>query len=238
MAEKESLLNALLENAEEFGKTSYELLKLKALDRFTDMISYILSRMLIFVVIFMFLFMASMALGFWLGSLLGHNFYGFIIIAGVYALIGIVLFAFAQNWLSTIIGNSLLKRHMSEKEMKITSVSGLKEAILQLENKLVVHKQVMKDIVYTAFEKMNPVNIFKSLLSKVVSPGFISDVIPSAMGLGASFLSRKIGSSSSGKFKKVLMSLALYGLSRFVVRNPETTKVFGHQVFNSFFSKS
>ncbi len=238
MAEKEGLLNALLENAEEFGKTSYELLKLKALDRLTDMISYILSRMLIFLVIFMFLFMASMALGFWLGSLLGHNFYGFIIVAGVYALIGIVLIAFARNWLSTIIGNSLLKQNMGENEMQITSVSGLKDAILQLENKLTLHKQQMKDIVFTAYERMNPVNIFKSLLSKVVSPEFLNDILPSAMGLGASFLTRRIGSSSVGKFKKVLMSLALYGLSRFVVRNPDTTKVFGHQVFNSFFSKS
>jgi hypothetical protein len=238
MAEKESLLNALLENAEEFGKTSYELLKLKTLDRLTDMVSYILSRMLIFVVIFMFLFMASMALGFWLGSLLGHNFYGFIIIAGVYAVIGIVLFVFAQNWLSTMIGNSLLKKHMSEKEMKITSVTGLKDAIQQLENKLILHKQVMKDIAVTAFEKMNPINMVKSMLSKVINPGFLSDILPSAMGLGAGFLSRKIGGSSSGKFKKAMMSLALYGISKFVLRNRETSKVFGHQIFNSFFSKS
>jgi hypothetical protein len=109
MEVRESPMRNLLDSTEDYIKTSFELLKLKAVDQATDKISIVVSRATAIFGFFMFLLLGSIALGLWLGSLIGELWAGFLIVAGIYGLIGVILFL-THNWFRKMIGNAIIKQ--------------------------------------------------------------------------------------------------------------------------------
>jgi hypothetical protein len=91
METKVNLIEPLLERAETYGKTSFELIKLKSLDKTADLASTLASRSMFTLVVSFFAFTINIAVALWLGDLLGKTYYGFLIVACCYALAGIVL---------------------------------------------------------------------------------------------------------------------------------------------------
>ncbi len=81
----------LLEKAENYSKTSFELMKLKALDKTADVSSTLASRSLFTLVVSFFAITLNIAIGLWLGDLLGKTYYGFLVVAFCYALAAAVL---------------------------------------------------------------------------------------------------------------------------------------------------
>lgn len=92
METKESLFEPLLERAEAYGKTSFNLLKLKTVDKTSDVLSSFVSRLLLGIFCTIFLVTLNIAIALWLGDLLGKSYYGFFIVAGFYGIIGLVLY--------------------------------------------------------------------------------------------------------------------------------------------------
>ncbi len=84
-------MEPLVEKVEAYSKTSFELLKLKALDKTADVSSTLASRSLFTLVVSFFALSLNIAIALWLGDLLGKTYYGFLIVAGCYALAGAVL---------------------------------------------------------------------------------------------------------------------------------------------------
>lgn len=91
MEAKTNLLEPLLEKAEAYGKTSFEVLKLKAVDKTAEVSSTLVSRGLFLLLVSFFLFTLNIAVALWLGELLGRAYYGFLVVASCYALAGIIL---------------------------------------------------------------------------------------------------------------------------------------------------
>ena len=91
METKTSLIEPLLERVEAYGKTSFELLKLKALNKTADVSSTVFSRSLFILVVSFFAFTINIAIALWIGDLLGKAYYGFLIVSGFYAIVGIIL---------------------------------------------------------------------------------------------------------------------------------------------------
>jgi hypothetical protein len=89
--ETESLVEPLLERAESYAKTSFDLLRLKALNKTADVSSTLFSRTLFILVVSFFAFTINIAIALWLGDLLGKAYYGFLIVSGFYAIVGIIL---------------------------------------------------------------------------------------------------------------------------------------------------
>lgn len=85
-------IEPLLEKAEAYGKTSFEILRLKALSKGADVGSTLLSRLLFILVICFFMLAVNAAIALWLGDMLGKLYYGFFLVAGFYAIIGVILF--------------------------------------------------------------------------------------------------------------------------------------------------
>lgn len=110
MEVRESPMKNLLDSAEDYVKTSFELIKLKAFDKATDKISVAISRATAVFGFFMFVILGSVALGLWVGSLIGKAWAGFLIVAGFYGLIGVILFFFTHNWFKKMIGNAIIKQ--------------------------------------------------------------------------------------------------------------------------------
>ncbi|MCX6254062.1 MAG: hypothetical protein NTV31_06235 [Bacteroidia bacterium] len=110
MEDNTKLLESLLERASEYGKTSYELVKLKALDKTSDVVSSIVPHSVVLVIIVSFLLFLNLGLAFWLGELLGKTYLGFFVVAGFYGISAIVLHFFMHKWLKKVICNYIIKQ--------------------------------------------------------------------------------------------------------------------------------
>ncbi len=102
-----NILDPLIKKAEQFGKISWDLTKLKTVDKLSDISAHILSRLFVFVFAFFFLLTLNIAAALGLGLILGANYWGFLVVAGFYGLLAL-LFMALQNNIKTKIYNSLL----------------------------------------------------------------------------------------------------------------------------------
>jgi hypothetical protein len=110
MEENANLLELLLERATDYGKTSIELVKLKALDKTADLVSSIIPVSVFILLISAFLLFLNLGIALWLGELLGKIFYGFFIVAGFYILTGLIIHFFLNNWIKKLVGDYFIKR--------------------------------------------------------------------------------------------------------------------------------
>ena len=74
MEENTKLLESLLEKASDYGKTSFELVKLKTIDKTADVVSSMVPHSVVFVLIALFMLFLNLGLALWLGDILGHSF--------------------------------------------------------------------------------------------------------------------------------------------------------------------
>jgi hypothetical protein len=97
METKENILEPLLERVEEYSKTSFELIKLKSAGKTADIVSAIFSRLVLIPALMLLIISLSIACALWLGDVLGKAYYGFLIVAGMYAIICCILYFFAPK---------------------------------------------------------------------------------------------------------------------------------------------
>jgi hypothetical protein len=110
MEDNAKLIKSIIESAAEYGKTSYELIKLKALDKTSDVVSSVIPHYVVFVITASFLFFFNLGLAFWLGEILGKVFYGFFVIAGLYGITGIVSYFFMRKRLKKIVSSYIINQ--------------------------------------------------------------------------------------------------------------------------------
>lgn len=110
MIEKDKLLEPLLESATEYGKTTYELIKLKILDKSSDVVSSIIPHSIVFVLLTSFLIFVNLGLALWLGHLLGSAYLGFFVVAAFYGVVGIILHFFFYHYIKRSICNAIIKQ--------------------------------------------------------------------------------------------------------------------------------
>ena len=104
-----SLIDPLLKSAEAYGNTSIELVKLRSLDKTATVMSSLTSRFFLAMVLFLFALILNIAVGFWLGELLGKTYYGFLVVASFDGFIALILF-FIHPLIRARINNSLIKQ--------------------------------------------------------------------------------------------------------------------------------
>ena len=110
MENNTSLLESLLENGVEYGKTSCKLYKLKAIDKTSDVVSSFIPRLIVVGFISSFLLFLSLGLAFWLGEILGNAYFGFFLIAGFYGITGILVTLFLSKRIKEVAYNGLIKQ--------------------------------------------------------------------------------------------------------------------------------
>lgn len=104
-AENTNLIELLLDKGKEYSKTSIELMKLKVIDKTSDLISSFIPHSIVFIIIASFILLFNLGLAFWLGEILGQISYGFFVVSAFYAVLGIFTHFFMQKWLKKLIGN-------------------------------------------------------------------------------------------------------------------------------------
>jgi len=108
--DNKKLLESLVDRVTDYGKTSYELVKLQAIDKSSDVVSSVIPHAFVLILIASFLLFLNLGLAFWLGEILGKIFYGFFIVAAFYVLVGLVVHLFMHKQLKEIIRNYVIKQ--------------------------------------------------------------------------------------------------------------------------------
>ena len=92
-------IELLFDKAEDYSKTSIELFKLQAVDTSADIISSAAVKTVLFFVVTLFLSSINIAIALCIGESLGKYYYGFLILAAFYAIVGLVLYSFRNKWM-------------------------------------------------------------------------------------------------------------------------------------------
>lgn len=110
MENKIIFIEPLFERAEEYGRTSYELLKLKTLNKAAEVISTFISRGIALIVFSIFIVFGNIGLALWLGDVLGKSSYGFFCVAGFYGIIAGVLYFFFHKQIKKRVSDSVVSQ--------------------------------------------------------------------------------------------------------------------------------
>lgn len=110
MENKVNLLESLLESTIEYGKSSAELIKLKALHKTSDITSSAFPHLVVTVVVIFFMLFISLGLALLLGTILENMFYGFFIIGGFYGITGLFMHLYMHKWMKKKFGDFIVKQ--------------------------------------------------------------------------------------------------------------------------------
>ena len=109
-----NLIESLIEKGEQYGKTTLELLKLKTLDKSADVVSNLVSWLIVVIFAVLFFLILNIGLALWIGELLGKSYYGFFIVSGFYALLAIVFGIFRKQLIKRPVNNSIVTQVLEE----------------------------------------------------------------------------------------------------------------------------
>lgn len=110
MEDKGKIIDELLGKAAEYGRTELELVKLKALDKTSDVVSTTVPQLIVITVASIFMLFLNLGIAFWLGGILGHIYYGFFVVAAFYGVTALVLRLFLYKWLKKCVGNYFVRK--------------------------------------------------------------------------------------------------------------------------------
>ncbi len=108
MTDTATSIETLFEKAQDYSKTSLELLKLNAIAKSSDVTSTLMARLIIFMVVALSVMIINIGIAFWLSDQLGKDWYGFFIVGIFYALFAIILFVFRHQWIKDPIQNAMI----------------------------------------------------------------------------------------------------------------------------------
>ena len=104
------LIEELAESAFDYGKSGYELVKLKSIDKTADVVSSIIPHSIVFVIIILFTLFFNLGLAYYLGEMFGNIFYGFFVVAAFYGIAAIFIHVFMHKRIKNKIYSYLVKQ--------------------------------------------------------------------------------------------------------------------------------
>ncbi len=115
MNNNDSTIETLFDKAENYGKTTIELLKLKAIDKSADVAATFVVQIAFFIIIVLFVITLNIGLALWIGELLGKSYFGFFAIAGFYALIAILVRSVLHQSIKIAVGDFIINLMLKQK---------------------------------------------------------------------------------------------------------------------------
>jgi hypothetical protein len=110
MEENANFVEPLFEKAGDYVKTSYDLFKLKTLDKTLDVVSTFFSHAVAVFVFTIFFLFVNIGVALWIGDFYGTLHYGFFALAFFYAILCAFIYLFMNNWIKKRVSNSILSQ--------------------------------------------------------------------------------------------------------------------------------
>jgi hypothetical protein len=108
MEDNQNMFEALFEKATDYGKTTLQLTKLKTIDKTTDVVSTIIPHSIVLIIAIFCLASLNIGLSIYFGEMLGKIYYGFFLMAGFYALVGVIVHFLLHDRLKRVLKDYLL----------------------------------------------------------------------------------------------------------------------------------
>ena len=110
MNDDPDLIDGLVKRLTEFGLTYLELIKLKTINKATNIVSAIFPDLIVSTLFMIFLFFLSLGLALWLGDVLGKIYLGFIAVSLFYFVLGLVSHFFMRGRFKKASENYFIKQ--------------------------------------------------------------------------------------------------------------------------------
>lgn len=107
-------IERLIQKLEIYVTTTFELFKYQAIDKTAGVFSYVALRIVIAAVVGFALLFLNIGFAIWIGESLQSNYLGFMIIAGGYLLLTILLYIFRESIIKTPVSNFLIQKLKNE----------------------------------------------------------------------------------------------------------------------------
>ncbi len=103
-------IEALIERAETYSKTTIELSKLKLLETTNTVITSLIPRLSVIIMVSLFVLVLNIGIALYLGELLGKSYWGFFIVSAFYLVAAIVLHLFLYRWIKKPLSDFIIKQ--------------------------------------------------------------------------------------------------------------------------------
>lgn len=115
---------------------------------------------------------------------------------------------------------------------KIDSTSSLSETIHELEMRRVEEGKMLKEQANQAYENIKPINLIKSTFKEALDAQDLrTDIINLSLGLIAGYVSKQVFSGlEDSPLKKLLSTSLQFGITLFIIKNPETIQAIGNGI--------
>jgi len=102
-------LEQLFDKVEAYGRTTFELAKLKSLEVTTIVVTSLVSKLAVVIMGSLFLVILNIGMALYLGELLGKAYYGYFLVAIFNLVVAIILHLFLHPWLRKTLGVAIIK---------------------------------------------------------------------------------------------------------------------------------
>lgn len=117
MNNNSSPIALLIERAEEYAQTKVELLRLRTIGTTANVLSSLVSRLVIIITLSSSLLILSIGSALWIGKQLGEWYDGFFVIGGLYALLALIIYAFRAQLLQRPVSNAVIRKFKEGNEL-------------------------------------------------------------------------------------------------------------------------
>lgn len=100
----------LVSKAGDIAETKVELLKLRAAGKIAETVSSLISVIAIVIITGAAISILSIGIAFWVGSEMGKISYGFFIVGGFYAVVGLLVHLFRRSWIKNPFSNLIIDK--------------------------------------------------------------------------------------------------------------------------------
>lgn len=107
---KVNVIESLVEKVEEYSRTSYDLFRLKTIDKISGSASSVISSLCAFFFLAIFVIILHIAVALWLGEVLGKGYYGFLCVAAFDIIIWALFNFLMRDWIKKRISNSIISQ--------------------------------------------------------------------------------------------------------------------------------
>ncbi|WP_046755433.1 hypothetical protein [Kordia jejudonensis] len=118
-----SHIESIYERAKAYTETSIELYKLNAIDKTADVVSSLVSWIVLGSVAAVFLLFINIGISLYIGTLLGAGYLGFLIVSSFYLVLGICLYIFNGKLIMQPITDLVISKLMRKKKEDILTAN-------------------------------------------------------------------------------------------------------------------
>lgn len=111
-------IDKLYQKAEQYSKTTLELVKLKTIDKTTDIISSLAVSLIMILIVAIFTMFINIGIALWLGVIFNSMALGFFAVSGFYLIVGLLVYLNRQYLIKTPISNFVIKKLLESKTNK------------------------------------------------------------------------------------------------------------------------